>query len=236
MAPLAPLVTVVGSFIGLAREARRHHQLRKNSAVTEGLLRNTASNTAKHTNGSLHPPSIDEEIDPKSSPSDSATKGDPAYLKFQDTNEKEPLLKPIAQDNPVSSVVYNEIDEKHLSIASPTQKEKVGLFGSNKNQTREIEPDKLAQLSNDQQNYKSGIKDGIPLSGPVILPQRRPRWKSRGFIRAYAPVLREYDIDEEQFLDFMDRFHRAAKVVQPITPLALSSIHYAHMVFLMDVR
>lgn len=236
MAPLAPLVTVVGSFIGLAREARRHHRLRKNTAVTESLLSKTASNTAKQTNENLHPPSLDEEIDRKSSPSDSATKGDPACLKFQDTNEKEPLLKSIAQDNPVSSVVYNEIDEKHLAIASPTQNEKVGLFGSNGNQTREIEPEKLVQLPNDQQHYKSGIKDGIPLSGPVILPQRRPRWKSRGFIRAYAPALRECDIDEEQFLDFMDRFHRAAKVVQPITPVALSSFHYAHMVFLMDNR
>lgn len=233
MAPLAPLVTVVGSFIGLAREARRHHQLRKNTAVTESLSSNTASNTAKQTNGNLPPSSIDEGIDPKSSPSDLATKGDPAYLKFQDTNEKEPLLKPKAQDNPVSSVVYHEIDEKHLAIASPIQNEKVG---SNGNQTREVEPEKLVQLSNDQQNYKSGVKDKIPLSGPVILPQRRPRWKSRGFIRAYAPALRECDIDEEQFLDFMDRFHRAAKVVQPPTPVALSSIHYAHMVFRTDNR
>jgi len=42
---------------------------------------------------------------------------------------------------------------------------------------------------------------------PVSLPQRRPQTKSRGFVRAYAPMLNEYKgIDEATFLAFLDEF------------------------------
>lgn len=41
---------------------------------------------------------------------------------------------------------------------------------------------------------------------PVILPQRRPKDRTRGFIRAYAPVLEEAGIDQETFFDFLENF------------------------------
>lgn len=47
---------------------------------------------------------------------------------------------------------------------------------------------------------------------PVILPQRRPRNKSRGFVRAYAPVLSDCGIDQATFLDFLNSFERASEV------------------------
>lgn len=46
-------------------------------------------------------------------------------------------------------------------------------------------------------------KDAPPtgkLSFPVILPQRRPKNRSRGFIRAYAPVLESCRIDQATWL------------------------------------
>jgi len=46
---------------------------------------------------------------------------------------------------------------------------------------------------------------------PVIIPQRRPRDKRRGFVRAYAPVLMECGIDQETFLEFLKNFHESAK-------------------------
>ncbi|KAI9810691.1 MAG: hypothetical protein M1827_006150 [Pycnora praestabilis] len=46
---------------------------------------------------------------------------------------------------------------------------------------------------------------------PVILPQRRPGTKSRGFVRAYAPVLQDSNIDQEMFLSFLKNFHKAAQ-------------------------
>ena len=52
-----------------------------------------------------------------------------------------------------------------------------------------------------------------PLPLPVILPQRRPQPKSRGFVRAYAPILGECkDIDQATFLNFLDEFYRSSQV------------------------
>ena len=47
---------------------------------------------------------------------------------------------------------------------------------------------------------------------PVIIPQRRPKDKSRGFVRAYAPVLSDCGIDQATFLDFLKSFHKASQV------------------------
>ncbi|KAH8656653.1 hypothetical protein BGZ60DRAFT_417445 [Tricladium varicosporioides] len=46
------------------------------------------------------------------------------------------------------------------------------------------------------------------LSLPVVLPQRRPKDRSRGFIRAYAPMLEEVGIDQATWLEFLDAFQR----------------------------
>jgi len=48
----------------------------------------------------------------------------------------------------------------------------------------------------------------LPL--PVILPQRRPKARARGFIRAYAPDLAIKGIDQETFLDFIETFNQAS--------------------------
>jgi len=49
------------------------------------------------------------------------------------------------------------------------------------------------------------------LRHPVIIPQRRPGSKERGFVTAYAPCLSEYDIDEAAFLGFVESCNRAVK-------------------------
>ena len=45
------------------------------------------------------------------------------------------------------------------------------------------------------------------LAFPVILPQRRPKDRSRGFIRAYAPVLADCGVSQESFLEFLELFN-----------------------------
>ncbi|KAJ6151659.1 hypothetical protein N7470_007256 [Penicillium chermesinum] len=46
---------------------------------------------------------------------------------------------------------------------------------------------------------------------PVIIPQRRPRDRSRGFARAYAPVLANCDVSQEMFLRFIKDLYEASK-------------------------
>ncbi|MCJ1401787.1 hypothetical protein MMC11_005004 [Xylographa trunciseda] len=53
------------------------------------------------------------------------------------------------------------------------------------------------------------IQTQSKLPFPVVLPQRRPGTKTRGFVRAYAPVLHESGIDQEMFLSFLKNFHKA---------------------------
>lgn len=49
------------------------------------------------------------------------------------------------------------------------------------------------------------------MSCPVVIPQRRPGSKTRGFVRAYAPVLADYGIDQDTFLTFLKSFHKASQ-------------------------
>lgn len=50
-----------------------------------------------------------------------------------------------------------------------------------------------------------------PLQRPLIIPQRRPGARNRGFIHAYAPDLAEKGISQEAFLSFIQTFHAAAQ-------------------------
>ncbi|TVY13109.1 hypothetical protein LARI1_G008984 [Lachnellula arida] len=45
----------------------------------------------------------------------------------------------------------------------------------------------------------------------VTLPQRRPKFKTRGFVRAYAPALADCSISARAFLAFLKAFHSASK-------------------------
>ena len=56
-------------------------------------------------------------------------------------------------------------------------------------------------------------KDEIPLPYPVILPQRQPKDRRRGFVRAYAPLLGECKgIDQDTFMRFLKDFDMASRV------------------------
>jgi hypothetical protein len=62
------------------------------------------------------------------------------------------------------------------------------------------------------------------LTLPVILPQRRPKGRSRGFIRAYAPVLADCGIDQAMFLDFLETFNQATEASPWINAINLAGI------------
>jgi len=64
---------------------------------------------------------------------------------------------------------------------------------------------------------------GGRLPCPVIIPQRRPRDKKRGFVRAYAPVLEDCGIDQASFLDFLKTFHSASKASPGLTVINIAA-------------
>jgi len=74
-------------------------------------------------------------------------------------------------------------------------------------------------------NVLKGVKapTGIRLQLPVILPQRRPRDKKRGFVRAYAPILEETGIDQETFLRFLKAFHQSSQASKTWNVILISA-------------
>ncbi|KAK6218877.1 hypothetical protein QIS74_06086 [Colletotrichum tabaci] len=64
--------------------------------------------------------------------------------------------------------------------------------------------------------------NGRELPLPVILPQRRPEKRARGFLRAYAPLLADVGIEENTFLDFIDTFNKALEPSPWINALNLA--------------
>ncbi|KAK4900352.1 hypothetical protein LTR27_002577 [Elasticomyces elasticus] len=63
-----------------------------------------------------------------------------------------------------------------------------------------------------------------PLPLPVIIPQRRPRARARGFIRAYAPVLEDCGINEATFIAFLDDFYESTQVSCLFTVIQITAI------------
>ncbi|KAM3424165.1 hypothetical protein BST61_g11292 [Cercospora zeina] len=69
------------------------------------------------------------------------------------------------------------------------------------------------------QSYATGR-----LPFPVLLPQRRPTDRSRGFVRAYAPVLESCGIGQHEWLHFLDQFEKSTQASSWIMALNLASI------------
>ncbi|KAF2649579.1 hypothetical protein K491DRAFT_697956 [Lophiostoma macrostomum CBS 122681] len=61
------------------------------------------------------------------------------------------------------------------------------------------------------------------LSAPVVLPQKRPRAKGRGFVRAYAPALEPCGIDQATFLDFLDTFDKSTHASQYLNAINVAA-------------
>ncbi|KAK7421576.1 hypothetical protein QQX98_002043 [Neonectria punicea] len=66
-----------------------------------------------------------------------------------------------------------------------------------------------------------GDRPEIPM--PVVLPQRRPKSRQRGFIRAYAPVLEDCDIPQDMFLDFLETFHKSSQASPWFTAINIAA-------------
>lgn len=64
---------------------------------------------------------------------------------------------------------------------------------------------------------------------PVIITQRRPKDRTRGFIRAYAPLLQDVGIDQRAFIDFIDTLNKAVKPSPWIQAINLASIAVQHV-------
>lgn len=64
-------------------------------------------------------------------------------------------------------------------------------------------------IANNSRLAAPSATDRIPY--PIVIPQRRPGNKQRGFMKAYAPVLSSHGISQEHFHDFIDALNKATQ-------------------------
>lgn len=90
------------------------------------------------------------------------------------------------------------------------------------------DPKKTTQHFIDDYPAPQGIQQGkLPL--PVVLPQRRPKDRTRGFIRAYAPDLMNCGIDQAMFLDFLETCNLASQSSPWLNAINMAGIAFMHL-------
>jgi hypothetical protein len=69
-------------------------------------------------------------------------------------------------------------------------------------------------------------KDAAParLPAPILLPQRRPKDRNRGFLRAYAPDLAPFGIDQTTFLEFLDTAEKGCRAHRWLQAINLAAL------------
>lgn len=113
-----------------------------------------------------------------------------------------------------------ELDEMAERVAPPSYTE-AGINPA----TSSVEGDSVKETSKRADN---AIRDLVRMAGPpphpiqrlrctVIIPQRRPRNKDRGFVRAYAPVMEGCGVGQDVFLKFQEDWLAASKVCNDLT-------------------
>ena len=103
-----------------------------------------------------------------------------------------------------------ELDEMVERIAPPTYEESEGSVAQ---EPEEVVNQKREQMVRNLVAMAGPVPQPLSrLPCPVIIPQRRPRNKDRGFVRAYAPVMADCGISQDVFLKFLTDWHQASKV------------------------
>ena len=106
-----------------------------------------------------------------------------------------------------------QLDELAASTEPPSYEDSTGS-----------DPDALIRdLATTRQTNPNTQTPTTPLPLTVIIPQRRPRNKSRGFVRAYAPLLSTVGIDQTTFLRVLKTFHSASQANPIFTAITVAA-------------
>jgi len=208
------LVKLVGSGIGLASEAIHNHKAK--SAAAKSASSSSSSSSALAPNGEGSSRSVQ--------PEDRYDDASPQYAEVSDEHAEEMFARgqavPVVdykdhkqadgdeaeEDDDASS---EEGDEEAWDLDDAAQ---AAISHTDSAEQRPVPEQQL--IDTFMRSHPPPIYSPGKLPCPVILPQRRPRDKKRGFVRAYAPVLAGCGIDQQTFLDFLETFDKSAEASQ----------------------
>lgn len=125
------------------------------------------------------------------------------------TDRKTPTHELVPQDKEDDGVDRDEADWALDEAAADGEDNEPAL--TNEKDNVHIE-ERIANKAGVSATSSPLSKKSMPkLPFPVIVPQRRPGTKTRGFVRAYPPVLEETGISQDAFLGFLKDLHTAAQ-------------------------
>lgn len=189
--------------IGLASESYTAHKEKKRAATEHSTSNNEDS---RHHQGQDHPHEA-RETDQR------AVDHDELHWELDEAQEELTERSHPEVDPPPA------YDSESDTLSTPKSEENNSKPKEKKNPARQ------AQLF--LAKYPSSSITLIasqPLPFPVVLPQRRPHDRSRGFVRAYAPILDTHSIEQDMFLDFIETFDRASQASPWINAINLASL------------
>ena len=204
---MGPVVRLVGSGIGLAQEA---------FAARKQKSQSSSPNTAGESRTALPPGT-------QASTTSQYASQQSGVIEVSDERADELIANghavPVGHkdDESPSDVHYGDVVEDDEDWELDEAGEEERGFGDanewNEDEESGEKPDvrKVLKKFLTEHPLPSNPAKQNPLPCPVILPQRRPRTKSRGFVRAYAPVLQNAGIDQATWLDFLTAFHKASQ-------------------------
>ncbi len=238
------LVRLIGSGVGLAAEAIAAKKQRSRSRSPGANLspqasasssRNIAPSSSPLASSSQKESSVapEEQIDPNEPP--------PAYEQIVDVPEEraDELIaqgKALPFDEKASSSHEKEVHEDDDSDSDSD--------GDEANWALDEAAEEVVTSKTEDPKLKYGIlaqptiesfsaivmakcprpnNPTNPLQRPVIIPQRRPGARDRGFIHAYAPDLAVKGISQEAFLSFIQTFHAASQASPLLNVVFLSA-------------
>lgn len=211
--PIGRVVKLVSGGIGLAVEAHENHKQKKaqEQARTQGHGSNAAesssvgaSREAQPFDPDEPPPEYIETTDEHAEELIAQGKAVPVDSKDvkRDLKKKEDFGSDSDSDSDINDEGEWALDDA-AEAADPPSYDEV---------TRQMSSNSLAEEVTRLAGPVAKAHHKIPYS--VILPQRRPRDKGRGFVRAYAPVLNEVGITQQTFITFQKNWLKASQVRQ----------------------
>ncbi|KAK3722923.1 hypothetical protein LTR37_002068 [Vermiconidia calcicola] len=217
MPPRKGLFGLIGSGVGMAAE---YHEQRKERKLARGnsqqdetavagpsTVRPQPSARETWSSSDLPPPAYADVANDRSERS--LTSGSPAQ-----SDDKKTALSQYDDDESSSDsdtdsddVIDDEeawqLDEAISRRDPPSYEDSEQTHRSTNDLAHEV-------MSKTQPTPPSFTHTTLPC--PVILPQRRPRKKARGFVRAYAPLLGECSgVNQQTFLTFLENFSKSAQ-------------------------
>jgi hypothetical protein len=197
------IVRLASKGVGLAAEAIEDHKQKKRSPASSPNRAEGVRDSYPDTAGpSTHPVAHDQEYEKEFDDTDSevsSVEGDEEIWELDEAIQPPSYEDVIAEDKP-----------KNAPIEGETPPDGNGKAKINKVDVL------AARLGHPPPRIRGENGDFMAtLPCPVVLPQRRPHKKARGFVRAYAPVLMEAGIDQDTWISFINDWDESSKVRWP---------------------